>query len=98
MPTTKRKPNLNLLLTHYDYTIDFDQPHRLVVQETDILLSARGLVDIDNYLYLVRPAPEDKDWQVYYIRNKNVGFLPSPFTRNSRSVKQIIKCVKELIC
>lgn len=97
MATTKRQVNLNLLLTHYDYTIDFDKPERLVVLETDILLSARGLIDTLNYLYIVRRAPMDADWKIYYVRNKNDGYLPSPFTKNSKSVKKIIDKVKTLI-
>jgi hypothetical protein len=97
MPTTKRKPNLNLLLTHYDYTIDFDQPHRLVVQETDILLSSRGNIDKLNYMYLVRPATDDKEWLIYLVKNKIHGYLPSKFSRNSQQHNRLVKQIKKLI-
>lgn len=97
MATIKRQSSLTMLLTRYDFSIDFDNPTRLVVEETDILLSAHGLIDNLNYLYLVRPGVTDDDWKVYHVKNKNVGYTPNPIYKNSHGVKQIIKKVKLLI-
>lgn len=97
MATIKKHPSLALLLTRYDFSIDFDKPTRLVVEETDILLSAHGRIDNLNYLYLLRPGLTDNDWKVYHVKNKNVGYLPSELYKNSKNVKHIVKRVKSLL-
>ena len=86
-----------MLLTRYDFSIDFDKPTRLVIEETDILLSAHGRIDNLNYLYLLRPGLTDNDWKVYHVKNKNVGYLPSELYKNSKNVKHIVKRVKSLL-
>ncbi len=97
MATIKKRPSLPLLLTRYDFSIDFDKPTRLVIEETDILLSAHGRIDNLNYLYLLRPGLTDNDWKVYHVKNKNVGYLPSELYKNSKNVKHIVKRVKSLL-
>ena len=97
MATIKKYPSLPLLLTRYDFSIDFDKPTRLVVEETDILLSAHGRIDNLNYLYLLRPGLTDNDWKVYHVKNKNVGYLPSELYKNSKNIKHIVKRVKSLL-
>lgn len=97
MGTDKSKPSLTMLLTRYDFCIDYDKPHRLVIEDSDILLSSHGRLDNLNYLYLLRPSEKDEDWKVYYIKNKNVGYLPSSLTNSKRSTVQIVKRVKTLL-
>ena len=97
MATIKKHPSLPLLLTRYDFSIDFDKPTRLVIEETDILLSAHGRIDNLNYLYLLRPGLTDNDWKVYHVKNKNVGYLPSELYKNSKNIKHIVKRVKSLL-
>lgn len=97
MVATKRQPSLTMLLTRYDFSIDFDKPECLVVEETDILLSSHGRIDRLNYLYLLRPAEKDDEWKIYYIKNRVVGYLPNPLTKNTNAIKRIVKAVKPLL-
>lgn len=97
MGNPKRQQSLTMLLTRYDFSIDFDKPNRLVLAETDILLSSHGRLDKLNYLYALRPAEKDEDWKIFYIKNKNVGYLPSPLSKNKRGISQIVKHVKRLL-
>jgi hypothetical protein len=93
----KKPITLKTLLTGYIFAIDFDKPNQLVVTDTDILLSGIGLIDNLNYKFLVRPAKNDEDWKIYYIKNKNVGYTTSPLNKNTHALKQIVKEVKKLI-
>lgn len=97
MGNPKRHPSLTMLLTRYDFSIDFDKPTRLALVETDILISSHGRLDNLNYLYALRPAEKDENWEIFYIKNKNVGYLPSHLSKNKRGISQIVKQVKRLI-
>lgn len=97
MATTRNQSNLNLMLTRYDFCIDYDSVTVLDVKETDILLSSRGNIDKLNYMYLVRPATDDKEWLIYLVKNKIHGYLPSKFSRNSQQHTRLVKQIKKLI-
>lgn len=93
----KRPITLKTLLAGYTFAIDFDKPTRLALTDSDILLSAIGRIDNLNYLYAARPAEKDEDWELFYIKNKNVGYTTSPLNKNTHALKRIVKEVKKLV-
>lgn len=97
MNKVRRKPSLNVLLSRYAFSIDYDTKHKVILEETDILLSANGLLNKSSYLYLIRPAEFDKDWVIYSMLDKTTGYLPSSFTRKDINIKALVKSVKALI-
>lgn len=96
MVAKKKHPSLKMLLCRYDFSIDYTVSRNVTVEESDILLSAIGLIDKSNYLYVVRPAEKDEDWKIYRMKNKRLGHLPSEQVNYKPNIKAIVKRIKEL--
>lgn len=97
MVAKKKSPSLSLLLSRYDFSIDYTVARTVTLEEADILLSAIGRLDKCNYLYVVRPAEKDEDWKIYRMKNKRLGNLPSDQVNVKPVIKSIVKLIKELV-